>query len=376
MKIVFVINNIDFLLSHRLEVCLRCIELGYNVHVIAPYKSNKIKILQNYNIRYHELNFKRKTNNIIFELYTIYRLFRLIYVIKPDILHLITIKPYLYGGIVSKILNVKNVVTSIAGLGIVYSSDKITYKILKFLLKPFLKYALSNKSQSIIFQNKSDYKLLINMGIIRSQNIIFTKGSGVDLNKYEYFNENNCKPLKVIFASRLLKDKGVEIFIKAAEEFFLSDIDIEFWLVGEPDEGNKNSITLNQIKNWEKKKIVKWFKFSNEINVLFKNSNIIVYPSYYGEGLPKVLIEAASCGRAIITTNHPGCRDAIINNKTGLLVSVRNTIKLVQCIEFLAKNDNIRNKMGYEGRKLAEKYFSVNKVVREHINLYKKILEK
>jgi glycosyltransferase involved in cell wall biosynthesis len=151
-------------------------------------------------------------------------------------------------------------------------------------------------------------------------------------------------------------------------------LQIEFWLIGEPDPGNPDSISESDLSALDDDENIKVLGFRRDIPFIFSQSNIIVFPSYYGEGLPKVLIEAAASGRPVITTDHPGCRDAIRNGETGLLVPVRNPKALADAIEILVADPELRHDMGASGRALAEGQFCMDKVVTDHLKIYKTLL--
>ena len=375
MKIVFVINDLEFLFSHRIDICTRCVKLGYNVHVIGPYKVELVSKLKSLSIVFHHVNFSRGGDNPFVEFLSIVSLYKKFKKINPDIVHLITIKPYLYGGIVAKLLKIKSLVASVAGLGIVFSSNSIKYVLLRKVLYPFYKLAFSHNNQTVIFQNKEDKKYLLNFGVISSDKCSIIKGSGVDLNLFKNTLEIDNKPLIVSMASRLLVDKGVQVFVDASKILKQKKINVECWLIGSPDIGNSNSVSDRQISGWVAQGLIKHLGNRSDISTLFSKSNIIVLPSFYGEGLPKVLIEAAACGRSVITTDLPGCRDAIEPNISGLLVPVKNCAELAKKIEYLANNKQVREAMGKAGRHLAEREFSVETVVDAHIDLYKNLLK-
>ena len=373
MRIAFVINQIDFLLSHRIAICISAIKEGYEVHVIAPNKLGIALTLSEMGITFHDLEFSRSGKNPFFELKVLFSLYSIFKKIKPDLVHLITIKPYLYGGIVARLANVPAVVSAVTGLGILFSSTDLKYLFLRLGIYPLLKFAFGHKNQIIIFQNPTDKHFLIDWGVLNTRKARMIRGSGVKLSSYPFLPEPTNDPLVVSFASRLLRDKGVEILVKASSLLKNKKIDVDFWLIGEIDPGNNNSVTHQQLINWGGKGLVKVLGFRSDIADLFSRSNIIVFPSFYGEGLPKVLIEAAACGRAVITTDHPGCRDAV-GLDSSILIPIKDHVALAEAIQTLFKDPKKRKKMGEAGRVLAEKNFSLEKVVAKHIKIYKEIL--
>jgi glycosyltransferase involved in cell wall biosynthesis len=371
-KIVLVVNNPDFLISHRLQVCIAAKNAGYAVHIISPFKPSVVKFSE-LDFSFHELDFGRNRSNPFSELKTIYLLTSLFKSIQPDLIHLITIKPYLYGGIAARFAGITAVVSAVAGLGILFSSSQFKYRLLRLGLYPLFKFAFGHKNQNVIFQNAEDCNALVDWGVVNEDQVRMIRGSGVDLSTCPVLPEPSDIPI-VSFAARLLKDKGVEVFVEASRLLKQRGVKVRFWLIGEPDAGNANSVTSTQLDQWESEGLVELFGFRKDIPDLFSQSNIVTLPSFYGEGLPKVLIEAAACGRAVITTDHPGCRDAIEPDLTGVLVPVRDEHALASAIKDLIKNPDKRKAMGKAGRELAEKEFAIEKVVDAHLKIYEELM--
>lgn len=373
-KIVFVVNDPDFLISHRLQVCIAAKNFGYTVHIISPFKPSVGKFSE-LGFSFHELDFGRNRSNPFSELRTIYLLTSIFKSIHPDLIHSITIKPYLYAGIAARFVGIKSVVSAVAGLGILFSSNHLKYRLLRLTLYPVFRFAFGHKRQRVIFQNIEDRNALVRWGVLERDKVRMIRGSGVDLTTCPVLDEPNDIPI-VSFAARLLRDKGVEIFVEASRLLKLRGVNVRFWLIGKPDSGNANSVTSTQLEHWKSEGLVEFLGFRKNIPDLFSQSNIVTLPSFYGEGLPKVLIEAAACGRAVITTDHPGCRDAIEPDVTGILVPIRDAEALANSIQDLIENPDKRNAMGKAGRGLAEKEFSVQKIVEQHMDIYRELLER
>lgn len=370
MKVLFLVNDPTYFISHRMPIGVELLKQGYDVHIASPGECpaelNKAGFV------YHEIKMSRKGKNVFSELMTIWLLVKLFKKIKPDLVHLVTIKPYLYGGIASRLARVPAVVSAVAGLGVLFSQNNFKMKALRFLLYPLYWYAFGHKNQTVIFQNTHDRDLLINWGVLDENKAVLIRGAGVDLKKYPFHPEPNDTPV-ITFASRMLLDKGVVEFVEASKILNNRGIKARFWLIGNPDPGNKNTVKQSQIDEWEHSGFIEYLGYRSNINDLFSQSNIITLPSYYGEGLPKTLIEAAACGRAVITTDHPGCRDAIDAGKTGILVPIKDSVALANAIEHLIVHTDERKSMAASGRALAEKEFSINTIVDIHIKIYQKL---
>lgn len=319
----------------------------------------------------HNLNLTRGGSyfSTISELWNCYSIIK---AINPDLVHLVSMKPILLGGLAARLANVPALVSAVSGLGIVFSSRNQKYKFLRLFLYPLFRLSFNHKNQKIIFQNKNDLKSLSSLGLVSSSKSFIIQGSGVDLNLFERHTEPNGVPV-ISFAGRLLIDKGVEVFVNASRILKKRKVNARFWLIGEPDLENLNSISTKQLKKWESKGYIEWFGFREDVSDLFSKSNIVTLPSFYGEGLPKVLIEAAACGRAVITTDHPGCRDAVESKKTGLLIPTRDPNSLADAICILIDDSSLRIEMGVNGRKMAEEKFDVNEVIVQHMVIYKNL---
>ena len=370
-KIVFVVNNANYFISHRLTIGLALLAKGVEVHVVAPGECPRV--LSEAGFIYHSVSMSRKGMNPFSEFSSIFSLYRIFRKIQPDLVHLVTIKPYLYGGIAARLAGVPSVVSAVAGLGILFSGQGIKNKILRSILFPFYRIAFNHINQAVIFQNSNDRDLLVDWGVLRSDKARLIRGAGVDLKNYPFLPEPHGIPV-ISFAGRLLKDKGVEEFIDASRILKQRNVEASFWLIGEPDLGNSNTVTHDQLDMWVSEGLVECLGYRADIAHLFSQSNIVSLPSYYGEGLPKVLIEAAACGRAVITTDHPGCRDAI-EPDTGVLIPIRNSERLADALQDLIMNSDKRTAMGSAGRVLAQREFSIEKIVNHHFKIYRDLMD-
>lgn len=373
IKLLFVLNNSKYFISHRLPIAVEAKKRGYEVHIACPDEDSN-QIFKKAGIIYHHIPLSRRGMNPFAELGSIFALSRLFKRLKPDLVHLVTIKPYLYGGIAARLSRVSSVVSAVAGLGTLFVSDNPKARIIRLILLPLYKYAFGHPNQAIIFQNKHDQSMLADWSGFVPLKAILIKGSGVEVEKYQQICEPTGTPI-ITFAARLLKEKGVAEFIEAAKILRKRGLGVNFWVAGDIDVGNPKTITEAELNCWKNEEVVTFLGFRNDIPNLYSKSNIICMPSYYGEGLPKSLIEAAACGRAVITADVPGCRDAIIPNKTGLLVTAKDSESLANAIQKLIRDPVLRKKMGEEGRKFAEAEFHIDKVVDRHMRIYQALIE-
>ncbi|WP_335921488.1 glycosyltransferase family 4 protein [Shewanella chilikensis] len=368
VKILYIVNVDWFFISHRLPIAVEALKVGYEVH-IACSVTDRAEFLEDLGFVVHPLNISRSGVGVISEVKSICQLFKLISNVKPQILHTITIKPVLYANLMARILKVPFRVSSISGLGYVFIASGLKSKSFRFMVSLLYRLALK-KSNVVIFQNQEDARVLRLMGAVESCQEALIRGSGVDLTRFKVVPEPKNEFI-VMLVARLLIDKGVVEFVEAAKILKLSHPEIKFVLVGDIDVNNPKSITDSQLEKWVEEGIIQFWGFSNNISETMSKSNVIVLPSYR-EGLPKSLIEAAASGRAVITTDVAGCRDAIEPNRTGLLVPVREVEPLVGAILNLRSDDELRLSFGRNGRELAEKAFDINSVVKKHLEIYKR----
>lgn len=366
MKLLFIVNVDWFFVSHRLPIALEAIKNGYEVH-IACGVTDKQHYLESVGINVHPISLSRSGTSIFRELNVLKELWNIVKEVKPDVSHVVTIKGVIYGGLITRFLKVRTRVASISGLGYVFIDKSTKAKVIKFVVKRLYRLALGIDTQ-VVFQNKNDESIFINSRIIKQSQSILIRGSGVDLNQLHYIPEPSTQKT-VMFLARLLKDKGLIEFCLAAKAV-KKTVDAKFVLVGDLDPDNPNSITKNELATFVDSGIVEHWGYSKNVESIIPRSHIMVLPSYR-EGLPKSLLEAAACGRAVITTDVPGCRDAIEPNETGLLVKPKSSDDLAQAIIKLLNDDLLRNKFGKSGRLLAEKCFDIGDVVQRHMIIYR-----
>lgn len=369
--LLFVVNVDWFFVSHRLPIAMAAMEEGYRVHLACAFTDHG-DYLASLGIELHPLTLSRSGTRIGQELKSFFAIYRLIKGIKPDIVHSVTIKPVVYGGVASRLTGIKGRVASISGLGYVFVSRGFKAGVFRRMVSVLYRFAIGSRRTRVIFQNPEDKRLMIQNKVISEKQAILLRGSGVSLKKYPYRPEPDGIPV-IAFASRLLRDKGVGEFVRAAHILQARGIKARFWLIGDVDPDNPASVSREMLDAWRKKNVVEIMGYRTDIPELFANSNIIALPSYYGEGLPKVLLEAAACGRAVITTSHPGCRDAIEPGRTGLLVPVRDAEALADAVQKLIENPELRKSMGQAGRTLAEREFAIEKIVDAHLEIYRQL---
>ncbi|MDR7946758.1 glycosyltransferase family 4 protein [Achromobacter aegrifaciens] len=367
-RLLFVVNNPAFFMSHRVPVALAAQQAGYEVHV-ATMDGPAVADIQALGMTHHAIPMTRSGKHPLQELGTLLALIRLFRHLRPQIVHLVTIKPVLYGGIAARLTHVPGMVAAISGLGFVFLSNSLKMKLVRAVVARLYRLALGHPNSRVIFQNASDRDLLKSLGAVRDAQVVMIRGAGVDLNEYRAQPEPPAPPVVVTMVARLLRDKGVQEFVQAARLLRERGLPVTMQLVGGVDAGNPASATQDDVDAWQQEGCVRALGERSDVAALYAASHIAVLPSYR-EGLPKSLIEAAACARAVVTTDVPGCRDAIEPGETGLLVPVRDAQALADAIARLAEDPALRQSMGAAGRALAEREFNIDRVARIHVEIY------
>ena len=369
-RLLFVVNDLAFLISHRLPVAQAALDAGYDVHIAAPEDLVSERKLAGAGFHLHRLGMHRHNINPFRELHSFWQIYRIYRRLNPDMVHLVTIKPVLYGGITARFARIPAVVSAISGLGFAFSGNSLKSRIISLFVKPLYRFALGHRTQRVIFQNDHDRATLENLGLDLSAKVEMIRGSGVDLDKFAQTPEPEG-PVTIVVPSRLLRDKGIAEFVGAARILKREGSTARFVVVGDAPIGNPGSIPQDILDAWKAEGIVEFWGFCSDMPDVLRRSHIVVLASYYREGLPRALIEAAACGRPVVTTDAPGCRDAIIEGKTGRLVPVRNIPALADAMRCLIDDEASRLRMGIAGRELAEQAFSIDHVMRRHLEIYR-----
>ena len=369
-KIIFLVNVDSFFVSHRLPIAKKLLLDGYDVHIATQFTRYK-KTLLKMGFNTHDINFNKNSVNLLKAILPIFQIFFLIRKIKPTIIHLITLKPIIFGGFVAFISPINSMVISITGLGSMFLKKGIFYKIRENIFNLFYRIIFLFPNLKVILQNRSDLNYLIKNAKLKKNKTEIIRGSGVDLKSLKFSEIPKREPI-IVMASRIIADKGIFEYIKSIQYLKKHNFEGKFYLVGDIDYKNPSAIKKSTVNYWHKKKIITYVKHQKKISTFLKKSTIIVLPSYR-EGFPKILMEAAACGRPVVTTNVPGCKDAIIKNVTGILVPPKNHILLAQAIKNLCDNRKKLETIGKAARKHALKNFDINNVVSQHLYIYKSL---
>ena len=367
-SIFFVVNEAWFFLSHRLPLALEAQKRGYLVKVICRANSGEERLAE-YNIEYKLVDIERGSAGLFSEIRLLRQLLKIYRADKPDLVHHITSKPVICGTIAARFASVHGVVNAIPGRGFVANRRGFVARVRKFLVDRVYQLALAHKNMAVVFQNRDDADEFLAGGLVRSSESHLIRGAGVDLLEYPCLPEASG-PITFSLISRMLKDKGVREFVQAAGTVREEHPEWVFQLVGGVDKGNPSSLDEETLRGWDESGVIRWLGHSDKIASVLQKSHVVCLPSYGGEGIPKVLLEASASGRVIITTDISGCRELVRDGVNGLLIEPRNSDALVSAMLKLGADAPLRQKLSVAARVKTEALFSVEDVVADTFLVY------
>ncbi len=282
-------------------------------------------------------------------------------------MHLVTIKPVLYGGLLARLLGVPGVVSAISGMGHLYADEQ--YRALRWGVERFYGAALGHPNGRVIVQNDRDRRDLLQIGALPKGRDIWMPGSGVDLSRFQPTPLPEGKPV-VVLPARMVWDKGVGAFVEAARQLQRAGVEARFALVGPEDPESAHPVPRSTLQALQTEGAVEWWGFRDDMPQVLSAASLVALPSTYREGMPKALQEAAASGRAIVTSDAPGCRDVVDPGVSGELVAPGNAEQLARRLGALLTDRHRLAQMGEQGRRKAEAEFGVDRVVAAHMDVY------
>jgi glycosyltransferase involved in cell wall biosynthesis len=368
-RIVLSSNTAFSLYNFRLHLMRTLKDKGYEVIAVSPEDGKYSELLGKEFSFFAVKSLDRKGTNPIKDLKLFFEYFLLFRRLKPDLVINFTIKPNIYGSISAGLLGIPSI-SVITGLGYVFIRESWLTKFVKLLYWLAFRF-----NRAVVFQNSED---LITLRNISKEKSFLIESEGIDI---KHFDPTLCKEAKkdeftFLFVGRLLTDKGIYELIRAYEKLKKEKPKVKLIIVGSPDEGNPNSISKGELEKWIKEGLIEWHGFQEDVRPFYCMADCVVLPSYR-EGIPKVLLEAMAMEKPIITTDAPGCRNVCVDGVNGFLVKSKDVESLYLAMKRMVElGDEKLREFGKAGRRLAEEKYSVEKIVREYINLIEAVLSK
>lgn len=370
-KLLFLFADDRFFWSHRLPVARAALRNGYEV-VVATGARDYAQKIRDEGFRLIPLALVRKNASPLHEWRALREVRRIYRIEQPDIVHHVAIKPVLYGSLAGLGLGFPTI-NALTGLGYLVASSSLKAAFLRAAVWKAFRFLLNMPNQRVLVENQHDKQVLMTRLGVCSERVILTRGSGVDVDVFHPAPEPVGTPV-VTLASRMLWIKGVKEFVEAARLLRAKGIAARFALAGDTDLNNPSCVPRLELVNWQNSGTVEWWGHCREMPQVFQQSSLVCLPSHGGEGVPKVLMEAAASGRAIVTTDVPGCSEIVRQGVNGIVVQPRNAPALAEAIEKLLKDSVLRCQMASRSREIAVKEFSEAAVVEQTLALYRDLL--
>jgi len=371
-KILLVANTDWYLYNFRLSFARFLRQKGWQVVLVSP-PGDFAAAIQEEGFRWLAWHLDRRSMNPFYEAAALFQLWRIYCQEKPDLVHHLTIKPVLYGSLAALVSKVPAIVNAITGLGYLFLNDNWLTRQVRTLVKWVYRWLMNRPNTVVIFENEANRCQFIREGIVRPERTYLIEGVGVDVERFSPQPEPQGMPV-VLFPARLLREKGIYTLVEAARMLKEQGEPMRFWLAGDVDEGNPGSVRADEVRSWVEEGLVEWLGWRADMPSVYAQSNLVVLPSW-GEGIPTVLLEAGACGRAVVATDVPGCRDVIEEGFNGRLVAVDDVKGLAEAIEWMISNPAERQRMGQNARRRVVERFSDRVIHRQTWNVYWKVLK-
>ena len=372
-RILFVITEDWALISHRLHLVKAAIAKGHEVALATRFSQHE-DMLKSLGVTTFPWDISRKSLNPLRELQCLFALHRIILEFKPELVHAVAQKPVLYSGILSRVQGGFAFVAALGGIGYIFNSTELQARLLRPFISRILRFVLKGEKTAFILQNKDNIVLFEKLGIVGVAQAKLVRGSGVEVATFFPSPLPGGVP-KVILPARMLRDKGVEEFVEAARTIKAQCIEAEFILVGDVDRHNPASVSQSEIDMWVSEGIVKQWGRRDDMPQIYHSAHIVCLPSYH-EGLPKVLMEAASCARPVIAFDVPGSREIVKDGINGFLVQFREQAGLEAVLIKLINDVDTCKQMGLAGRKIVEAEFSDVLINQQVFSIWEEVLNR
>lgn len=376
LKILLFANTEWYLFNFNLALAKAARAQGAEVLLVSPPGPYGEK-LRAEGFRWIPVPMARRSLNPIREAYLLWVLWRLYRREKPDIAHHFTIKSVVYGGLVAKVTGARGVVSAVSGMGYVFSSEELFARMLRPFVRRSLHWAMSGRKSRLIVQNPDDRRAVLEADLMDPAHVRVIAGAGVDTQRYQPRADAPCasgRTASILFAARLLWDKGIAEFVQAAQMLRAGGLNVHFLVAGEPDPGNPASVPEAQLTAWREEGNVTLLGHVHDMPALMATADVVVLPSNYREGIPTSLIEAAAAGLPIVTTDAPGCREIVQDGVNGFLVPVRDSAAVAAAIRKLVLDPKLAARMGAAGRQKVLAQFDERIVLMDTLAVYRELV--
>jgi glycosyltransferase involved in cell wall biosynthesis len=370
--LLFLSAEDTFFVSHRMTLARAARDAGYRV-VVATRLGDHAATIEREGFRLMPIRLRRGLRNPLSDIVAILDLLGLYRRERPDIVHHLSLKPVVFGTIAARLAGVHAIVNALTGLGLLYSGAAGASGLLRAPVTAALRLLSASRRVWTLVQNADDLETLRAAGIGAEARTVLIRGSGVDIRRFSPQPEAGGTPVAAM-VSRLVGLKGVPDLVEAARLLKHRQVPIRVALVGSPDPDNPTALSEDEIRAWVAEGVVEWWGRRSDIPQVWAEAAIAVQPSRGGEGVPKSLLEAAACARPLVTTDVPGCRELVEDGVNGLLVPAINPAALAEALAQLARDPDLRRRLGRAARATVESHHTDIAVAAATLDLYRRAL--
>ncbi len=370
--IVYVVNVGWYFRLHWLDRMLAVQKSGFSVAVITCWEDLDGGVLHNLEksgIRCFHVPFTRRGISIWQEISAYRALYSVLRSLRPSLVHNVTIKPNIYGGIVARQLRIPSI-SSVTGLGVVFSSRDVKLKLLRSAVLAVYRWVSRPSTSRVLFENRDDLALFVAKRVVPLHKTVKVSGAGVNMSCFQPGPEPSSGTVTVLFAARLLREKGLPELVESIRELRARGCKVIAQVAGIFDDAASDAISENEILGWQREGLVDWLGQRSDMQSVIRNSHIVCLPTTYGEGIPRILIEGAACGRPLVATDTPGCNEIIEDGVNGFLVRPELGRGLSERLETLVGDKLLRARMGQAGRAKVVDGYSEQAVVASMLAVY------
>ncbi|MBA2125973.1 glycosyltransferase family 1 protein [Hyphomicrobium methylovorum] len=371
-KLLFVVTEDWYFVSHRLHLAVAARDAGFDVAVATRINAH-VAPIRDAGLRLLPVELNRGTTSPAVGLLELARLRRLYKSEQPDIIHHVALKPVVLGSLAARGLPVKGIVNAVAGLGTTFASRSLIARAKRLPIQYAIRAALRGNNTRVIVQNRDDAEELTALGLADAAHIRLIRGAGVDMAVFDVAPPPDGPPL-VVLPARLLHLKGISEFVAAARILKSRGVAARFALVGAPDPQNATSVTTSEIEAWRRDGDVEIWGHRSDMPRVLEAATVVCLPTYYREGLPKSLIEAAAARRAIVATDVPGVRDLVQGGRAGWLVPPRNADALANALADALAHPEKRAAFADAAYADAQASFDARRIAAQTLDVYRELL--
>lgn len=370
---IFLVTEDWYFWTHRLPIARAARDAGYRVIVATRVQSHGDRIrAEGFELR--PLAWRRRGDGILGGIRALWSIWQIYRADRPTLVHHVALKAVVFGSVAALVARVPHRVNAIAGLGFAFAHRSPKALVVRTLVLLALWLFVRRPEARVVVQNPHDGEHLVARGVVRADQITIIRGSGVDIDR---FTPSPEPPGRIVVAmvTRILRHKGIEVFIGAAQLLRERGLQLQFLLIGPIDADSPAPLSESKLREWTRNGNVEWLGARDDIPAVWAGAHIAAFPSFYREGVPLALLEAAACGRPIVCTDIPGCREVVVDGVNGFLVGENDVLALAEAIETLARDKPLRERMGQAGCQRVERYFTKEIVVAQTLALYSAMLD-